>query len=86
MSLLGWIVVGLLAGGAARMITGSEKRGCLMTLAVGLIGSMIGGTLASAAWGDGIRGFSLRSIVIAALGAVVFLLALQALGAVSRRR
>jgi len=86
MSLLGWVVVGLLAGGTARILTGSEKRGCMMTIAVGLIGALIGGALASAAWGDGISGFSLRSIGISALGAIIFLLALQALGLVNRGR
>ena len=86
MKLLSWAIVGLLAGGAARILTGSEKRGCLMTIAVGLIGAMIGGALANAAWGDGVTGLDIRSIAISALGAIGFLLVLQAVRAISRRR
>jgi uncharacterized membrane protein YeaQ/YmgE (transglycosylase-associated protein family) len=86
MGLLAWIVVGLLAGGIARIVTGAEKRGCLLTIAIGVIGAMIGGAIASAAFGEGIGDFGLRSIAIAALGAIVFLLVLQALGLISRRR
>ena len=86
MKILSWAIVGLLAGGAARILTGSEKRGCLTTIAVGLIGAMIGGAIANQAWGKGVDGFDIRSIAISALGAVLFLLVLQALGVISRRR
>jgi uncharacterized membrane protein YeaQ/YmgE (transglycosylase-associated protein family) len=87
MGLLAWIVVGLLAGGIARIVTGAEKRGCLLTIAIGIIGAMIGGAIASAAFdGEGIGHFGFRSIAIAALGAIVFLLVLQALGLISSRR
>lgn len=85
MSILAWILVGLLAGGIARMVTGAEKRGCLGTLAVGLVGALIGGALASWAFDEGISGFGLRSIGIAALGATLLLLVLQAIGGGSRR-
>lgn len=85
MSILAWILVGLLAGGIARMVTGAEKRGCLGTLAVGLVGALIGGALASWAFDEGISGFGLRSIGLAALGATLLLLVLQAIGGGSRR-
>lgn len=57
-----------------------------MTIAVGLIGALIGGALANSAWGSGVSGFDIRSIAIAALGAIAFLLILQAVGAISRKR
>jgi uncharacterized membrane protein YeaQ/YmgE (transglycosylase-associated protein family) len=86
MSIVAWIIVGLLAGGIGRILTGSEKRGCLGTMAVGLVGALIGGALASWGFHEGIGGFGLRSIAIAALGAVLLLLVLQSLGVASRRR
>jgi uncharacterized membrane protein YeaQ/YmgE (transglycosylase-associated protein family) len=85
-SILAWIVVGLLAGGIGRIVTGSEKRGCLATIAIGLLGALIGGALAAWGFHEGIGGFGVRSIVIAALGSILLLLVLQALGATSRRR
>jgi uncharacterized membrane protein YeaQ/YmgE (transglycosylase-associated protein family) len=84
--IIGWVIVGLLAGGLARMVTGAEKRGCLATMAIGLIGALIGGALAQAAFHERLNGFGLKSILFSALGAVVLLLVLQALGIVGQRR
>jgi len=83
--IIAWAIVGLLAGGCARLVTGQEKRGCLLTMAIGLIGSLIGGALASAAFDEKINGFGLKSIAISALGAIVLLLGLQALGVANRK-
>jgi len=80
-----WIVVGLLAGGSARMVTGADQRGCLGTMAVGLLGALVGGALASWAFDEGIGDFGLRSIVIAVLGSILLLLVLQAVERTGRR-
>jgi uncharacterized membrane protein YeaQ/YmgE (transglycosylase-associated protein family) len=85
MGLLGWIVVGLLAGGLARWIVKDERTGCLYTMVVGVLGAIIGGGLMSFADEEGVEEFSLRSILVAALGAVLLLLVLQAIGGRSRR-
>jgi uncharacterized membrane protein YeaQ/YmgE (transglycosylase-associated protein family) len=86
MHIIGWVIVGLLAGGLARMLTGSEKRGCIGTMAIGLLGALIGGALAQAAFHERLNGFGFRSIAFAALGATLLLLILQALGVVGQRR
>lgn len=86
MGIVGWIVVGLLAGGLARMATGSEKRGCLGTMAVGVLGGVIGGALFNAAGDDGITDFGIWSILVAFVGACALLFILQALGATNKRR
>jgi uncharacterized membrane protein YeaQ/YmgE (transglycosylase-associated protein family) len=86
MGLIGWIVVGLLAGGLGRMATGSEKRGCLGTMVIGILGGVIGGALFNAAGGNGITDFGLWSILVAFVGACALLFVLQALGVNSRRR
>lgn len=86
MGLAGWIVVGLVAGLLARWIVRDDRSGCLYTLAVGVLGALVGGALVSLAGGEGVDELSLRSIVVAALGAVLLLLVLQALGGRGRRR
>jgi len=86
MGLVGWIVVGLLAGGLGRMATGSEKRGCLGTMVIGILGGVIGGALFNAAGGKGITDFGLWSILVAFVGACALLFVLQALGVNARRR
>jgi uncharacterized membrane protein YeaQ/YmgE (transglycosylase-associated protein family) len=44
---LGWIIVGFIAGAGARRIMGSKNAGCLSDIILGLIGSFVGGVLAS---------------------------------------
>jgi len=73
-NLVGWIVVGLVAGGLARSVTGGGwNLGCLGTIVVGVVGGLIGGMLFSAAGDEGIGDFGLRSIFVAFVGAVVLL-------------
>jgi uncharacterized membrane protein YeaQ/YmgE (transglycosylase-associated protein family) len=87
MGYLEWIVVGLIAGFLGRRITGDDKSGCIYTIAVGVIGALIGGALMHAAGHKGINEFDIRSILVAALGSVLLLLVLQAIsGRGSRRR
>ena len=86
MGLLGWIVVGLLAGSLGRAATGSEKRGCLGTMVIGILGGIIGGALFNAIGGNGITDFGLWSILVAFIGACVLLFLMQAVGVTDRRR
>ena len=85
MGLLGWIVVGLLAGGLARWIVKDDRTGCIYTMVVGVLGAIIGGWLMATIDEEGVTGFSLRSIVVAAIGAVLLLLVLQAIAGRSPR-
>lgn len=86
MGLLGWIVVGLVAGGLARWIVKDERTGCIYTMVIGVLGALIGGGLMSAIDEEGVDELSIRSIVVAALGAVLLLLVLQALAGRRRSR
>jgi uncharacterized membrane protein YeaQ/YmgE (transglycosylase-associated protein family) len=79
-NIFGWIVVGLIAGGVASWVTREERRGCIYTLVIGVLGAMIGGAIAQAAGEDGIEDFSWRSLIVAFLGACLLLLVLQAIG------
>ena len=85
MSLIGWIAVGLLAGWLARWIVKDDRAGCIYTMIVGVVGAVVGGWLMSTIDEDGVNEFSLRSILVAALGAVVFLLVLQAIAGLGPR-
>ncbi len=86
MSLIGWIAVGLLAGWLARWIVQDDRAGCIYTMVVGVVGAVVGGWLMATIDEDGVNEFSFRSILVAALGAVVFLLVLQALAGIGPRR
>jgi uncharacterized membrane protein YeaQ/YmgE (transglycosylase-associated protein family) len=73
---VGWIVVGFVAGALARAVTGGGwNLGCLGTIVVGVVGGILGGVLFGAAGDEGIGEFGLRSMFVAFVGAVVLLLA-----------
>jgi uncharacterized membrane protein YeaQ/YmgE (transglycosylase-associated protein family) len=74
MSIIGWIVLGGLAGWLASVITGwNDRLGCIANIIVGIVGALIGGWLMSLLGGGGVTGFNLASFVVAVVGAVVLL-------------
>lgn len=80
MGVLAWILIGLVAGLVGRAIVRPHRRlGCLGTIAVGLAGSLVGGTLGNVLSGDG-ADIAAAGLVGSILGAVL-LLALTRLGA-----
>ena len=89
MGTLAWCIVGLLAGGLARRAIGTEKRGCLGTMAIGIVGGLLAGFVWRVATGTPIHSFDdldLGSIFVAFIGACGLLLVLQAVGGGGRRR
>lgn len=79
MSILGWIIVGFIAGALATRVTRYDRRGCLFSILVGVIGAVLGGALFNAAGSRGIDEFDVWSVLVAFIGAVIFLLVLQAI-------
>jgi uncharacterized membrane protein YeaQ/YmgE (transglycosylase-associated protein family) len=75
MSIIGWIVLGGLAGWLASVITGwNDRMGCIANIIVGIVGALVGGWLVSFFGGSGVTGFNLVSFAVAVVGAVVLLL------------
>ena len=74
MSLIGWIILGGIAGWIASMITGrNDQMGCITNIAAGIVGAMLGGWLYSLIGGTGVISFNLVSLIVAVVGAVVVL-------------
>jgi uncharacterized membrane protein YeaQ/YmgE (transglycosylase-associated protein family) len=73
MSWLSWIIVGFLAGVLAKLVTGQDRPGCLGTIFVGILGGLLGGAIFTAAGDEGINDFSLRSLLVAFVGATILL-------------
>lgn len=79
MGLLGWIVVGLLAGAiSGALVGGRTARGCLPNIVVGVLGGIVGGWLAQEMGFDRTQGF-IAAVVVAVFGALVVRLILNAL-------
>jgi uncharacterized membrane protein YeaQ/YmgE (transglycosylase-associated protein family) len=86
MGILGWVILGLVAGAIAKAIhKGEEPGGLLGTLAVGVFGAIVGGVIASLAGIGGIGSFfSLGTWLIAIGGALLLLLIYSALAGSGR--
>lgn len=87
MGLLGWIVIGLLAGASARAVAGGADYGCITTILLGVLGAVVGGLIFNALGADSsaILSGALGSFITAFFGAVVVLLALRLVSPRSRR-
>ncbi|MGA7545319.1 MAG: GlsB/YeaQ/YmgE family stress response membrane protein [Methyloceanibacter sp.] len=79
MSVLGWIVLGLIAGFIGSKIVNREGQGFLLDIVLGIVGAVIGGFLFSALGATGITGFNLYSMFVAVVGAIVVLWCYHAL-------
>ena len=77
MGILGWIILGALAGWIASALTGSGK-GCLMDIVIGIVGALIGGFLFSLIGGAPVTGLNLWSLFVAVVGAVILILVVRA--------
>jgi uncharacterized membrane protein YeaQ/YmgE (transglycosylase-associated protein family) len=79
MDLIGWIVIGLLAGWLSAMVVPSHRaRGCLPNLLVGILGGIVGGFLArELRLGD--PGGFLGALLVAFIGAVLVRLVIAAI-------
>lgn len=74
MGLISWIVFGLIAGAIAKLLMpGRDPGGCIITMAIGVVGALLGGFLASALGFGTVSGFNLYSMIIAIIGALILL-------------
>lgn len=80
MSILGWIVLGFLAGWIARVLMpGRQSGGMVITTVIGIVGAAIGGWIGTQlGWGS-VHAFDIRGLGLSVLGAIVLLLVLGAL-------
>ncbi len=73
MSIIAWIVVGLIAGWIGSMIVNRRGDGILGDILVGAVGAFVGGFLFHLLGHTGVTGINIYSIFVATLGAVVVL-------------
>jgi uncharacterized membrane protein YeaQ/YmgE (transglycosylase-associated protein family) len=79
MSILAWIVLGLIAGFVASKIVNQRGAGCLLNIVLGIVGAFVGGIIFTGLGGVGVTGFNLWSMFVAIVGAVVALVLYHAL-------
>ena len=85
MGIIGWIILGLIAGAIAKfLIPGKQPGGIIVTMLIGVVGALLGGWIGSLLFGLGLEDFwSWQTWLIAIIGSVVLLLIW---GLIARRR
>jgi uncharacterized membrane protein YeaQ/YmgE (transglycosylase-associated protein family) len=73
MSILAWLVVGLIAGFIASKIVNKTGSGILMDIVLGVIGAFVGGWLFNMLGHSSVSGINIYSIFVATIGAIVVL-------------
>lgn len=80
MGILAWLIFGLIAGAIAKAIhPGKDPGGWIVTIIIGIVGSMIGGWLGSIIFGVDVTGFNIKSMLIAVAGAIILLAGYRAI-------
>lgn len=73
MSLFVWVLLGLVAGFIGSHIVNHRGEGIVLDVLLGIVGAVIGGWLFNVFGHIGVTGLNLHSILVAIVGAVVFL-------------
>jgi uncharacterized membrane protein YeaQ/YmgE (transglycosylase-associated protein family) len=79
MSILAWIVLGLLAGFIASKIVNKSGEGVFLDIVLGIVGAVVGGWLFNSFGHVGVTGVNLYSILVAVVGAILVLVIYHAL-------
>ena len=79
MSIIGWIVLGLIAGFIASKIVNREGQGFFIDIVLGVIGGLVGGWLFEFFGKAGVTGFNIYSMFVAIVGAVIVLVVYHAI-------
>ena len=79
MSIIVWIILGLIAGFIASKIVNRHGEGVVLDIILGIIGAVVGGWIMTALGGQGVNGFNLYSMLVAIGGAIVVLVIAHAI-------
>ena len=73
MSILAWLILGLIAGFLGSKIVNKSGEGIFLDIILGIVGAVVGGWLFARFGAAGVSGLNLYSLLVAVVGAVVVL-------------
>ncbi len=79
MSIIAWIILGLLAGFIGSKLVNKSGEGIFLDIILGIVGAIVGGFLFQQFGASGVTGLNLYSLLVAVVGAVIFLVIYHAL-------
>ncbi len=84
MSIIGWLILGLIAGFIASKIINKTGEGLVVDIILGIVGAVVGGYLFTLFGAAPVTGLNIYSMVVAVVGAIVVLLIYHAVAGRSR--
>jgi len=78
MSIVAWIVLGLIAGFVGSKIVNKSGEGIILDIILGIIGAVVGGYIFRFFGASGVTGLNIYSLIVAVIGAVVVLVVYHA--------
>lgn len=79
MSIIGWLVLGLIAGFIASKIVNKTGEGLMLDIVLGVVGAVVGGFLFSLVGAAPVTGLNIYSMIVAVIGAIVVLVIYHAI-------
>jgi uncharacterized membrane protein YeaQ/YmgE (transglycosylase-associated protein family) len=79
MSILAWIVLGLIAGFIGSKLVNKSGEGFFLDIVLGIVGAVVGGWVFNAFGAAGVSGVNIYSLLVAVIGSVLFLVVYHAL-------
>ena len=79
MSIIAWIVLGLIAGFIGSKLVNKRGEGVVLDIVLGIVGAFVGGWLFNTFGSAGVTGLNLYSMMVAVIGAVVVLVVYHAI-------
>jgi uncharacterized membrane protein YeaQ/YmgE (transglycosylase-associated protein family) len=79
MSIISWIVLGLIAGFIGSKLVNKTGEGLVLDIVLGIVGAVVGGWLFSLFGMHGVTGVNIYSLIVAIVGAIVVLVVYHAI-------
>jgi uncharacterized membrane protein YeaQ/YmgE (transglycosylase-associated protein family) len=79
MSIIAWLVLGLIAGFIASKIVNKQGEGALLDIVLGIVGAVVGGYLFNLVGATGVTGLNIYSMFVAVVGSVILLVIYHAI-------
>ncbi|MBV9782374.1 MAG: GlsB/YeaQ/YmgE family stress response membrane protein [Acidisphaera sp.] len=73
MSIIGWLIFGLICGFIASKIVNKSGEGVILDMVLGIVGAVVGGWLFTQFGYAGVTGFNIPSMIVAIIGAIIVL-------------
>lgn len=86
MSVISWIILGLIAGFIGSKIVNKTGQGMLMDIVLGIVGAVLGGVIFNFFGAQGVTGLNIYSLIVSIIGAVVVLFLYHAISGQKRLR